>query len=213
MAAIPAAAQQSAPINPGSDDVVRVATVASGIRKGSTSFSLVHQQDKAYLIYARDHQSLFFSVARGSLAPTASNMPIAEKIGLLRPLLKKLLEVEGRSSRYSLGFGNYWELGSRVAAEAIRSGQWDARNGRPASGSADELVKKFLNQGNLYPELADVVNELGYGITVSDVEHVIVEPLQQCDASLEGKPPGKVTGTDKVPCSMSIRFLMLRKEK
>jgi hypothetical protein len=205
-----AAAQ--APKAPGSQDV-KIAPVTTGLLKGSLSFRLAEDQDRAELVYAKDRRALFFSVARGSMAANASNVPIADKLRLLKPLLTRFFADEGHESEYEFAIANYVELGPRVALAAATSSQWDVNRGQPFSGGADQFVKHLLDSRNLFPELADLLGESGYSVKIADVEQVIVEPLRSCEASTELKPSGRTKGSEKVPCSMSIRFLLSRKER
>jgi hypothetical protein len=209
---VPNAAQRPESSKPVGAEAVNVTSVTTGLRKGSVSFSLVHGEEKAELIYTPDRRALFFSVAQGSSPPAASSIPAADKVRLLRAILEKVFDVEGRAEEYAFAFENYSEVGPRVAEAAIRSGGWDARGGRPVAGSADQFVKNLLNDRNLYSEFADLAGEFGYAVEVTDVENVIVEPAQKCDASPKGNNPAKVRGAGKVPCSMSIRFSIFRKE-
>lgn len=205
----PAHQQQGLPKQEKSE-TIKITIVTTGIRKGSTSFSLIQDSDKADLIYAHDNSALFFSVAHGSQAPAASDISLTKKLGLLRLLLRRFFEVEGGAENYEFAFANYREIGPRVAEAALSSDGWDARNGRPITGDTNEFVKSLLNQRNLYPELVQVVAEFGYAISVMEVEHVIVEPARDCQVSTVAKRSS--AHVDKLPCSMSIRFAIQRKK-
>jgi hypothetical protein len=200
-------ARQSEPVAP---EAVKVTKVTTGLRKGGISFSVERWQEKGTLIYIQDRQALLFNVALQSTTAAGCDVSIADKIALLKPLLKKFFEVQGRADGYAFAFADDSELELRIVSAALRSGGWDTHAGRPNNESAAQFLKGLLTTPTLYPELANVIHDFGYTIKATDVDHVMVESAGQCDALVKGGNPSNIESTAKVPCSMSVRYTMVK---
>jgi hypothetical protein len=73
-------------------------------------------------------------------------------------------------------------LSERLTAAALRSPEWDARRGRPRSGSPERFVAELLRTEALAAELVEVVEGFGAEAEIGSVEKVLVRA--QGDAQL-----------------------------
>ena len=95
----------------------------------------------------------------------------------LRALLAQLYPGGRLSGATGLSLGRIdalpW-LSERVAAAALRSPGWDARSGRPLSGSPERFVAELLREQRLAAELITVPAGFGAEAEIASVEKVRV---------------------------------------
>jgi hypothetical protein len=156
---------------------VRAATSASGAE--STLFQLQCGEASAELSYDNRRHALAFSIFSGPDRDAYVVVSAQKSMALLRVLLHRFFDEEGRGDLYEFSMRNYAELRARIAAASLASKQWDRVKGRPESGTPGDFVKLLINKGRLHSELADSLSALGYDINVSGVEEVLVRPVAQ----------------------------------
>jgi hypothetical protein len=68
------------------------------------------------------------------------------------------------------------QLSQRLASAAFHSAGWDAGQGRPVSGHANEFVRRLANASPIYPELRAFFAQRAYTVELSGIEKVLVSP-------------------------------------
>ena len=67
-------------------------------------------------------------------------------------------------------------MSHRLAIAAFRSPGWDRAKGQARNGDMNGFVRALCNTAGIYTELAEVFRELGFRVSVSAVEKVLVAP-------------------------------------
>ncbi|KAA3610176.1 MAG: hypothetical protein D8M58_06905 [Calditrichaeota bacterium] len=70
---------------------------------------------------------------------------------------------------------NDFIMAQRLAMAAAQSNKWNKSSGKPFQGHENTFVQIIANEQNIYPELTDLFNELGYKIEISGVEKVFIQ--------------------------------------
>jgi len=140
-------------------------------------------------------------------------LPMAKRAELWKPLLEQVFQQYGRRKDYLLTVGVYPELGGRIAAAAACSGKWNPKTGRPNNGNAATALKDLLSDQSLYRELHTLFDGIGYRVSASSAESVMlcrwkrVKPSTVDPACHPSMPPQSF-----VPCGASIVFRLDAKE-
>jgi hypothetical protein len=89
----------------------------------------------AELSYDKRRHALAFSIFSGPDRDAYVVVPAQKSMALLRVLLRRFFDEEGRGDLYEFSMRNYGELRARIAAASLASKQWDRVKGRPESGT------------------------------------------------------------------------------
>jgi hypothetical protein len=185
---------------------VQVATVQTGVRKGEVLFTVVDGQYRGDLHYDSASSTARFVPSLNRSSPDGSNFSSAKKLELLRPLLQCLFEDSGRREKYSFTFAGYNEMFSRLILAAAATPDWDRRRGRSRHGNISQFTVALLNEANTYPELASLFQQLGYHVTVSEAEKVLVLPSTSPEFVAAASSGQKSIPKGKYPCGASVFF-------
>lgn len=142
-------------------------------------------------------------------------LPLSEQIALDAKIHDKALD--GGPIFRTLDFGRlerFPEISARMAAEAVRSPEWDARRGRPKSSqSANRFLQDlFASSGSgVFSEWRRLFEERGLTFAVSGVEEVSVGAAGALPY-FPGLAARGVTAADRAPYDGSVWFSLARRQ-
>jgi hypothetical protein len=141
-------------------------------------------------------------VSESQAAPAS----MRQRLEMLRPLVNQAFDEHGRKRMYAVTVGEYPELKARIAAAAACSGKWNMTSGKPKAGSAGVFVRELLESQKLYPELESFFGSMGYAVSVSSVEEIMLCPW--AEIKREASPPCRphIPSGSQAPCGASIVF-------
>jgi hypothetical protein len=107
------------------------------------------------------------------------------------------------------------ELGTepmyRLASAAAKSPEWDRKRGCPKGNGAkigtNGLVKKYIQENNVFKELSDIFGKYHLKLEVRDVEMVLVPQVDKSSiAEYAKRPDSPISPEDKLPMGGIILF-------
>ena len=191
-------------------EVIQKEYVTEGSRKGELLLRLAHGEVKAELGWDKKDEILRFEATRGTLSAADSNVPIQEKLGLLRLLLGRLFQESDLPDTFTFIINYLSELNSRLVEASAESKAWDKTKGRPFSGTTNRFVKDLMNERHLYVDLEKVFEGVGYSVAVSDVENVLVEEVRNMKDTGSVSLRNKLLPREKLPTTASLYFAVKR---
>jgi hypothetical protein len=191
-------------------EAIQVEYVTDGIRKGELLLRLSHGEVKAELGWDKKNRILRFEATRGELSAADSHVSIEQKSGLLRLLLGRLFQTADLPDAFTFLINYVSELNARLAEASAWAKAWDKTIGRPFSGGTNRFVKDLMNEQHLYADLEKVFNGVGYSMTVSAVEDVIVEEIRYLKDPEFMSLREKVGPQAKLPTTASLYFAVKR---
>jgi hypothetical protein len=176
------------------------------MRKNELLLRLAHGEVKAELGWDENNQILRFEATRGALSAADSNVSIEEKLGLLRLLLRRLFQAVDLPDTFTFIINYLSELNSRLVEASAESKAWDKTKGRPFSGTTNRFVKDLMNERHLYVDLEKVFEGVGYSVTVSDVENVLVEEVRKLKDIGSVSLRNRLLPRERLPTTASFYF-------
>ena len=102
------------------------------------------------------------------------------------------------------------ELSLRLALAAFQSPGWDVKRGKPRKEDINRFVRDLANREMIYPELRDLFEGVGRGITLRTVEKVRVAKAGQLPFFDQLQQQGIKAG-DRLPFDCMAWFSILKK--
>ena len=188
---------------------VAIETVQHGVWKGSVLLSTGCGAIKGDLLFSKDHDSLRYMMHTSSgESLDARRVPMSLRTGLLRVLVTRILETFGRRPVYSFATASFPEFGSRLAAAAVESNDWDRRLGRPRVGKVNDFARRLMIAKNTCRELTNTIKEVGYSLEVAGTEDILVLPFARMTPADREFIEQPVLPSDKLPVSATVYFRM-----
>jgi hypothetical protein len=191
---------------------VVVTTVPAGIWKGFMLFKMSCGRGTGELFFNRHSNLLRYVIGRGSQrAFDAASIPTSVRSKMFRILLERMFEVAGRRPVYFFATSSFPEIGARLAAAAAESSSWDREAGRPRNVTINDFARRLMNEKQTYPELANVLDSLGYSLQVNATEEIIVLRVDRMSAEDKAFIKVPLLPSDKLPVSTATYFRIERR--
>lgn len=101
----------------------------------------------------------------------------------------------------------------RLASAAAKSPEWDRKRGRPESRGkkigTEWLIKKYIQENNVFKELSDIFGKYHLKLKAGDVERALVPQVKNSRiADYAKRPNSPISPEDKLPMSASIMLVV-----